>query len=118
MMNELDTLFGTVGCILSIFGLLAGILISAKWVLVVMVLGLLMMGGKLIILGDVTDDVGESIMRGSIFVLGDVKSLGKNAAMDKITPDDQKELKEILTKYGFELTDNDYSNFKKIVNIQ
>ena len=80
--------------------------------------GLLMMGGKLIILGDVTDDVGESIMRGSIFVLGDVKSLGKNAAMDKITPDDQKELKEILTKYGFELTDNDYSNFKKIVNIQ
>ena len=80
--------------------------------------GLLMMGGKLIILGDVTDDVGESIMRGSIFVLGDVKSLGKNAAMDKITPEDQKELKEILTEYGFELSDMDYGNFKKIVNIQ
>ena len=80
--------------------------------------GLLMMGGKLIILGDVTDDVGESIMRGSIFVLGDVKSLGKNAVMEKTTTEDINELKEILTEYGFELTDSDYANFKKIVNMQ
>lgn len=80
--------------------------------------GLLMMGGRLIILGDVTDDVGESIMRGSIYVLGDVKSLGKNAVMEKTTPKDLSELKEILTQYGFELTDDDYTNFKKIVNIQ
>ena len=80
--------------------------------------GLLMMGGRLIILGDVTDDAGESIMRGSIYVLGDVKSLGKNATMEKITAEDQNELKEILTKYGFELSDKDYTNFKKIVNIQ
>ena len=80
--------------------------------------GLLMMGGRLIILGDVTDDVGESIMRGTIYVLGDVKSLGKNAIMEKTTPEDQEELKEILTEYDFELTDSDYKNFKKIVNIQ
>ncbi|WP_407414339.1 tributyrin esterase [Methanobrevibacter sp.] len=80
--------------------------------------GLLMMGGRLIILGDVTDDVGESIMRGTIYVLGDVKSLGKNAAMEKATLDDQKELKEILTEYGFEIADEDYVNFKKIVTIQ
>lgn len=80
--------------------------------------GLLMMGGKLIILGDATDDVGESIMRGTIYVLGEVKSLGKNAVMEKTTLEDQKDLKEILTKYGFELTDIDYTNFKKIVNIQ
>ena len=80
--------------------------------------GLLMMGGRLIILGDVTEDVGESIMRGSIYVLGSVKSLGKNAVMEKVSPEDQKELKEILTEYGFELSDTDYANFKKIVNIQ
>ena len=80
--------------------------------------GLLMMGGKLIILGDVTDDVGESIMRGTIYVLGNVKSLGKNAVMNNATLDDQKELKEILTEYGFELTDSDYTNFKKIGNMQ
>ena len=77
-----------------------------------------MIGGKLIILGDVTDDVGESIMRGTIYVLGNVKSLGKNAVMEKTTLEDQSELKEILTKYGFELTDIDYNNFKKIVNMQ
>ena len=77
--------------------------------------GLLMMGGKLIILGDVTDDVGESIMRGTIYVLGSVKSLGKNAIMKEITVEDQEDLKETLTKYGFELSDADYANFKKIV---
>ncbi|MBE6501129.1 MAG: tributyrin esterase [Methanobrevibacter thaueri] len=80
--------------------------------------GLLMMGGKLIILGDVTDDVGESIMRGSIYVLGEVKSLGKNAVMQEAAPEDQNELREILTEYDFELSDADYKNFKKIVNIQ
>ena len=79
--------------------------------------GLLMMGGKLIILGDVTEDVGESIMRGTIFVLGQVKSLGKNAVMEDATAEDLKELKETLTEYGFELSDNDYVNFKKIVNM-
>ena len=80
--------------------------------------GLLMMGGKLIILGDVTEDVGESIMRGTIFVLGNVKSLGKNAVMEETTSKDQSELQEILTEYGFELADEDYANFKKIVNMQ
>lgn len=80
--------------------------------------GLLMMGGRLIILGDVTDDVGESIMRGTIYVLGDVKSLGKNAIMEEMTLQDQEELKEVLTEYGFELSDEDYKNFSKIVNIQ
>ena len=80
--------------------------------------GLLMMGGRLIILGDVTDDVGESIMRGSIYVLGNVKSLGKNAVMEKTTLEDQNDLKEILEEYDFDLSDGDYANFKKIVNIQ
>ena len=78
--------------------------------------GLLMMGGRLIVLGNVTDDAGESIMRGTLYVLGDVKSLGKNAVMVESTADDKKHLKETLTEYGFDLTDSEYSNFKKIVN--
>ena len=57
-------------------------------------------------------------MRGTIYVLGEVKSLGKNAVMEKTTLEDQKELKDILTEYYFELSDIDYTNFKKIVNIQ
>jgi hypothetical protein len=47
-----------------------------------------------------------------------VKSLGKNAVMDEITSEDQDELQEILTEYGFKLADADYANFKKIVNMQ
>lgn len=78
--------------------------------------GLLMMGGQLIVLGDVTDDAGESIMRGTIYVLGEIKSLGKNAKMEQTTLEDQKELKTTLTKYGFEITDIDYTNFKKITS--
>ena len=78
--------------------------------------GLLMMGGRLIVLGDVTDDAGESIMRGTIYVLGEVKSLGKNAQIEQSTLEDQKELKTILKKYGFEITDIDYTNFKKFIN--
>ena len=80
--------------------------------------------GELIIEGTAGDGAGQGIyggtviVRGSIYVLGDVKSLGKNAIMEKTTLEDQNELKEILTKYGFELTDIDYTNFKKIVNIQ
>ena len=44
--------------------------------------------------------------------------ISKNAIMEKTTLEDQRDLKEILTKYGFELTDLDYTNFKKIVNMQ
>ena len=57
-------------------------------------------------------------MRGTIYVLGDVKSLGKNAVIKEMTSQDQKELKEVLTEYGFELGNEDYTNFKKIVNMQ
>ena len=57
-------------------------------------------------------------MRGTIFVLGNVKSLGKNAVMEETTSEDQNELQEILNEYGFNLTENDYSSFKKIVNMQ
>jgi hypothetical protein len=38
--------------------------------------------------------------------------------MEKANLKDQNELKEILTRYGFDLTDIEYTNFKKIVNIQ
>ena len=57
-------------------------------------------------------------MRGTIFVLGNVKSLGKNAIMVETTSEDQKELQKILSEYGFKLADKDYANFKKIVNMQ
>ncbi len=77
--------------------------------------GLFMMGGRIIVLGDISDDAGESIIRGVIYVKGNIKSLGKNAKIEEINDEDKKELQELLPTYGFSLTDEDYSNFKKIV---
>ena len=39
--------------------------------------GRYMMGGQLIILGDISEDAGESMIRGTIYVKGKIKSLGK-----------------------------------------
>lgn len=44
-----------------------------------------------------TDYAGESIMRGTIYVLGQVKSLGKKTVLKHTTLDDQNEL-EIINK--------------------
>lgn len=77
--------------------------------------GLFMMGGRIIVLGDISDDAGESIIRGTIYVLGDIKSLGKNAKIEEINAEDKKELKELLPAYGFELEEEKYNEFRKIV---
>ena len=77
--------------------------------------GLYMMGGRIIVLGDISNDAGESIIRGAIYVKGDIKSLGKNAKVEEINDKDKEELYELLTNYGFQLTEDDYKNFKKIV---
>ncbi|HSQ01658.1 MAG TPA: GXGXG domain-containing protein [Methanobacterium sp.] len=77
--------------------------------------GLFMMGGRIIILGDISDDAGESIIRGTIYVRGSIKSLGKNAKVDELDEDDKMELKELLPKYGFDLGEDEYNTFKKIV---
>lgn len=77
--------------------------------------GLFMMGGRIIVLGDISDDAGESIIRGAIYVLGDIKSLGKNAKIEEIDDNDKKELKELLPSYGFELEEQQYNQFRKIV---
>jgi methylamine---glutamate N-methyltransferase subunit B len=73
------------------------------------------MGGRIIILGNISDDAGESIIRGVIYVRGNIKSLGKNAKVEDIDQEDKKELEELLTTYGFTLDRDEYKNFKKIV---
>jgi glutamate synthase domain-containing protein 3 len=77
--------------------------------------GLFMMGGRIIVLGDISNDAGESIIRGAIYVKGDIKSLGKNAKVEVINDKDKEELIELLTNYGFQLTEDEYKNFRKIV---
>ncbi|MDI9615727.1 GXGXG domain-containing protein [Methanothermobacter sp.] len=77
--------------------------------------GLFMMGGRIIILGDLAEDAGESIIRGTIYVGGEIKSLGKNAKVEDITPEEEEELRDVLSEYGFELEDDGYRSFRKIV---
>jgi len=77
--------------------------------------GLFMMGGRIVVLGDISDDAGESIIRGVIYVKGKIKSLGKNAKIEKINEDDENELKDLLPAYGFNLKPEEYNEFKKIV---
>jgi methylamine---glutamate N-methyltransferase subunit B len=77
--------------------------------------GLYMMGGRIIVLGNISEDAGESIIRGAIYVGGDIKSLGKNAKVEEIDPEEEIELKELLTKYDFDLKEEKYQKFRKIV---
>ena len=50
-----------------------------------------------------------------MYVLGDIKSLGKNAKIEEIDDESKNELKELLPVYGFELEEDKYDKFKKIV---
>lgn len=77
--------------------------------------GLFMMGGKIIILGDINEDAGESIIRGTIYVGGKIKSLGKNAKIEELEAKEREELKKLLKHYEFELKDENYRKFRKIV---
>ncbi|WP_295722887.1 tributyrin esterase [uncultured Methanobrevibacter sp.] len=77
--------------------------------------GIFMMGGRMIILGNLGADAAESILRGEIFVLGEIESLGKNAITIDLTDEDKKCLKKLLTEYDFNLSDDNYNNFTKIV---
>ena len=77
--------------------------------------GIFMMGGRIIVLGDLGRDAGESIIRGAIYVRGSVESLGQNAKLVDIDEEDLNELKTTLSVYDFDLTDEDYNNFRKIV---
>ncbi|MEA4957685.1 hypothetical protein SDC9_24009 [bioreactor metagenome] len=77
--------------------------------------GIFMMGGRIIVLGDLGEDAGESIIRGAIYVKGSVQSLGQNAKIVDISEENLEELKSTLNKYNFDLSDEDYKSFKKIV---
>jgi glutamate synthase domain-containing protein 3 len=73
-----------------------------------------MMGGCIVVLGDLGRDAGESIIRGVIYVLGEVESLGKNAKLVGVNENDKKEIKSILNSY-FNLNNSEYDNFRKII---
>ena len=55
------------------------------------------------------------MIRGTIYVKGKIKSLGKNAMIEELDKDEIEKLKELLENYEFTLTEEDYQKFQKIV---
>jgi len=76
--------------------------------------GLYAFGGQIVVCGDVAHSAGESIIGGTIYVGGKITSLGKNAGKQKITPDEYRRLKKLLTKFGLKAP----KNFVKIVPLR
>jgi len=76
--------------------------------------GLYAFGGQVVVCGDVDHSAGESIIGGTIYVGGKIASLGKNAVKRKITQDEYRRLKRLLTKFGLRVP----RNFVKIVPLQ
>jgi glutamate synthase domain-containing protein 2/formylmethanofuran dehydrogenase subunit C len=74
--------------------------------------GYMMYGGRIIILGDSGERVGEDMSAGAIFVGGRVQSLGSDAKIAEMTPEDEASIREFLQKYGVEFS----GGFTKIVN--
>jgi len=74
--------------------------------------GLYMMGGKIVVLGDLGDLAGESIIGGQIFFAGETAGLGKNAKVANATESEEKELLQLLGKYGYGIRD---LSFRKII---
>jgi glutamate synthase domain-containing protein 3 len=56
--------------------------------------------GCLVVLGDAGDALGDSIYEATIFVRGDVKSLGTDCIEKPMTPDDRQRLADVLRRGG------------------
>lgn len=74
--------------------------------------GYMMYGGRIIILGDSGERVGEDMSAGAIYVGGRIQSLGSDAEVAEITPEENVEVRAFLAKYGLPFE----GTFKKIVS--
>jgi len=76
--------------------------------------GFMMQRGRQIILGDTNENLGDSMYDGTIFVAGNVKSLGVDAVPGEMTDLDVQWLNRKLSLYGLEAP-NGAHNMQKIV---
>ena len=74
--------------------------------------GYMMYGGRIVILGDSGERVGEDMSGGAIYVGGKVESLGADARLAEMTPQEDADIREFLKKYGVAFD----GAFQKIVN--
>ena len=73
--------------------------------------GYMMYGGRIVILGDSGQRVGEDMAGGEIFVGGRIDSLGHDAMLSEPTSEDLESIREFLDRYGIDFR----GSFKKIV---
>jgi len=78
--------------------------------------GKYLMGGEIIVAGDAGERTGENMMSGVILLRGEPRSLGLNARLSKVAPDDIERLKFLHRQYRFRgITDEEmFSDFQKV----
>lgn len=76
--------------------------------------GFMMQRGRMVILGDADDSLGDSMYDGTIYVGGNIKSLGVDAIHAEMTDADAAWLSRKLGMYGLEAP-NGVENMKKVV---
>lgn len=74
--------------------------------------GYMMYGGRIIILGDSGERVGEDMSDGAIYVGGTVQTLGSDAKITDMTPEEDADIRAFLAKYDIPFD----GSFTKIVN--
>ncbi|MEM2901032.1 MAG: hypothetical protein QXT63_09605, partial [Thermoplasmata archaeon] len=73
-----------------------------------------MMAGDVIVTGNAGEYTGHWMMRGSIYVGGDIGSLGTNAKEMPMNDTDKKKLSDLFKKYGIDENPELLSSYKKI----
>lgn len=74
--------------------------------------GYMMYGGRIIILGDSGERVGEDMSGGAVYVGGKVQSLGADAKLVEMAPEEDAAIRDFLKKYGIAFD----GAFQKLVN--
>jgi len=79
--------------------------------------GKYMMGGEIVIAGDAGERTGENMMRGTIYIQGEPASLGLNAKLLKLGPEDIERLRHLHKQYKFrKIRDEELlAEFQKVV---
>ena len=76
--------------------------------------GFMMQRGRMVVCGNAGKNLGDSMYDGTIYVGGDIKSLGVDAVEAELTELDKKWLTRKLTQYGL-MPDKGVDHFTKVV---
>jgi glutamate synthase domain-containing protein 3 len=74
--------------------------------------GFMMQKGRIIVCGDAGDALADSMYEGTLFVGGDIASLGNDAVIEEPTAEDYAGLQDLLSTYQMHAPER----FKKVVS--